>query len=505
MSVSRRNFLCNTGWLTASALGIPALSWAQDKPASKAKTTPQRIIHLVSDGTSWGTITCGDYLSRVLRGRGLAWLQLTQHPEAAIALMNMRSLNSPVTDSAAASSSWGSGSRVVNGTLNVLPTGKELTPLYDLFKDAGWKRGLVTTTEITHATPAGFSTRCPKREDAESIAAQYLKNNVDVLLGGGARYFKAQHRKDKQDLLQEYRNHGYTVCENAAELEAASLSNKWLGVFAPYHLPFTVDHLQNETDRKNVPPLAIMTQHALAHLGRSEHFILQVEGGRVDHGAHANDAAATLRDLIAFDEAVEVCLNYQKKNPETLIVVTVDHGTANLGLNGMGSNYKESGALFTNLAKVKTSFSELSKKLGDTPTPAIIQAALAETMEIKVSDKRAALLASFYEKKGQTLFDSMNSPSQQMGQLLANYTGIGWTSGSHTADFVPLTAIGPGAELFRGHIQNTDVFCHYTDMAGIDFRNPSSPIISGIMPDSGTGLELAEECIPSIETVPHWV
>lgn len=478
MLTSRRSFLKQAG-LTAAlgSLAVPARSGQATAAGSARGAVPRHIIHLVADGTSSGTLTVADYFSRLVRGNGLRWLELHQRADTAYALVNMRSLNSVVTDSAAASTSWGSGSRVKNGSLNILPDGRELRPLYRLLAEAGWKRGLVTTTEITHATPAGFAANA-LRENAEAIAEQYLERRVEVLLGGGSKFFVPGKRKDKRDLLADYRRAGYAVAEKKSELASAPLDRPWLGIFAESHLPFTIDHQADAKQRERVPTLAEMTRRALAKLGREDRFILQVEGGRVDHAAHANDIAAAVHDLLAFDEAIEVCLDFQRREPDTLLVITTDHGTANAGLNSSGgSGDAAKPPAFHHLRHARASFAEMARRLGDNHTPGQLQKVIREATGYKVPDAKAALLASFFDKKGWTLYDAMNSASLQLGQLLGNYYGVGWTSGEHTADFVPLIALGPGAERFRGFLQNTEVFRHYVALAGIDFRNPEVPLL----------------------------
>jgi alkaline phosphatase len=478
MLTSRRHFLRQAGLGTtlAAVSGTPLRAAAPARANPPADGIPRHIIHLVADGTSSGTLTVGDYFSRLVRGHGLRWLELYQRPDTIQALVNMRSLNSVVTDSAAASTSWGSGSRVKNGVLNILPDGRELRPVCPLFAQAGWKRGLVTTTEITHATPAGFVANA-KRDNAESIAVQYLDRNIEVLLGGGGKFFAANQRKDKRDLLAAYRAAGYTVATNAAELAAAPLSPRLLGVFSEGHLPYTLDHQADAKLRARVPTLADMTRRALRKLGREDRFILQVEGGRVDHAAHANDIAAAAHELLAFDDALAACLEFQQREPETLLVITTDHGTANAGLNSSGGGYSVTPPPFTNLRLARASFSEIARRLGSDPAPGRIQRLVQEATGYKVPDAKAVFLASFFAKKGWALYDAMNSPAVQLGQLLGNHYGVGWTSGEHTADYVPLIACGPGAARFRGFLQNTDVFRHYVALAGIDYRNPEAPLM----------------------------
>jgi alkaline phosphatase len=497
MRVNRRSFFHRSGLVAvAGAVGAPAVLRAADRVSFKPGDRPRHIIHLVADGMSPATLTCADHLSAHVRQRGLTWLQLTQRPGAANGLMNVRSLNSLVTDSAAASSAWGSGSRVVNGAVNVLPDGRKLRTLCDLFGEAGWKRGLVTTVEVTHATPAGFAASVTSRGTPEDIAVQYYEQRIEVLLGGGRKFFDPAVRKDTRDLRGDFQKAGYAVFEDRAALLAAPSDPPWLGTFDRSHLPFTVDHQRDAKLQAAVPTLAEMTTAALRRLEREPHFLLQVEGGRVDQAAHLNDAAGAFFDQIAFDEAIDVCLEFQRRQPDTLVVVTTDHATGNPGLNGAGQNYNQSVPLLHNVSKVRRSFAEMIKQITgvvdfegeaykDAAQSSVRQANAEQVCEIifaatdyKPSARRAAKLCEFFAKKGDALYDLMNSGTAQLGQLLGNHLGVGWTSLNHTSDYVPLVAVGPGAERFHGFIQNTDVFRHYTQLAGIDFKNPELPLMA---------------------------
>ena len=510
MSLNRRRFFTRTGLLAAASTAAPAAVHAAEPGNARAGQKPRHIIHLVADGMAMATLSMADHLSRAVRGRGLSWMNLYNRPGTVPAYMDVRSLNSVVTDSSASACAWGSGSRIVNGTVNILPDGTILTPLYTLFGQQGWKRALVTTTEITHATPSGFAASGLKREAAESIAVQYMERGVEVLLGGGQKYFDSAKRKDKRALLPDYQAAGYQVFKTAKEFAAAKNEGKWLGIFANSHLPFTVDWNHDAKHRETVPHLAELTRKALAKLENENHFIMQVEGGRVDHGAHMCDAVAALYDQIAFDEALDVCLDFQKRHPDTLLVITTDHPTGNPGLSGIGLNYGFSSALFTNVQRVKQSFSEIFKRLNvpgpdslplpfGTPVPrivddpAVIASVIHEATDYRVPPEKAAAFAPFLVRKGKAQFTVMNSNVAQLGQLMANHLGIGWTGTAHCSDFVPLVATGPGAERFGGFILNTDVFRHYTELAGIDFKNPSVPIKEDLKVGPDLDLELQRE------------
>lgn len=516
--INRRGFLSGASTLAAaSTIAFPNISRDADKAIStKPGQKPRRIIHMVSDGMSAGTLTCADHLSQIVRGKATTWMNLYNHPAARTGLMNMRSLNSLVTDSSAASSSWGSGVRIINGVVNQAGDGTRLKHLYELLGDARWVRGLVTTTEITHATPAGFASSTSSRDKATEIASQYLKGKVDVLLGGGSKYFDKDYRLDKRDLRQEFRDAGYAVMDKPAELATAPTNKRWLGLFAKSHLPFTVDHVHDPKLLSNVPTLATMTAAALRRLEGESRFILQVEGGRVDHGCHNNDAAAALYDQIAFDEAIDVAIEYQKRDPETLILITTDHGNGNLALNGTGDAYGQSTWQFRNLRDIKQSFAvmmkplkrqieepefekdeaaekkkedaksaaqkdreKIEKKIKEenvaTPTE-IIQIVEAGT-GYKMPYRKAELLRLCLMNTSEAIYDMRKSDVCALGDVMANYHAVGFTGSAHTADYVPVLALGPGSEHFHGYIQNTDIFGRYLSFAGIDFRNPQEPLI----------------------------
>lgn len=498
MSLTRREFVFRSPSAVAAAVVTPVATMGVMGAAAPRGGRPKRIIHLVADGTSLATLSIADHFSRLVRLRPLVWTEFYRRAGSACGLVDMRSLNSLVTDSAAASSSWGSGSRVKNGVLNVLPDGRNLRTLAELFGDAGWARGMVTTTEITHATPAGFAINMDDRGSGPAIAVQYLERQIEVLLGGGGDHFAADKRSDKRDLKRDYTERGYQVVETKAALGQVASTGRLLGVFAAGHLPLTVDHQSQAAVRETVPTLAEMARVALRRLERQGRFLLQVEGGRVDHAAHASDAASAVYDVLAFDDALQECLEFQQRHPETLLVVTTDHGTGNPGLNGVGTSYGKTPALLANLRNAKKSFSELyqdlkraggksavgERVLSDGKTKrdvlrvdeAVLVRCVGEATGYELPAGKATWLARHLAGDVEALFDPMNSPSALLGQVLANYYGVGWTGTAHTSDYVPLVASGPGAERFRGYLKNTDVFANYLDLAGIRYRNPQLPL-----------------------------
>lgn len=483
--MNRRRFLAATSGLTAltgAGHAVPLPTTRPINPKAAEADSARNIVHLVADGMSWGTLTCADHLSWQLRERGLTWLSLAHQPGTVMATVDMRSLNSLVTDSSAAASTWGCGARILNGGVNVNSEGEPLTMLYDLFGQQGWDRGLVTTTEITHATPAGFAANVISRGMGEQIAEDYLKHRVEVLLGGARNHFTIQNRRDRRDLLAAYRAENYALFNDRQELLQGSDQRRWLGLFASGHLPYTIDHQRSARLRRTVPTLAEMTAQALKHLGRRDRFILQVEGGRVDHACHGNDAAAAFFDMLAFDEALEVCLAFQKDHPETLIVVTTDHGNANPGLNGMGASYSRSSQSFRRIAQFQCSNGVLLSEIRKAGSLEEMADRIEDRTGYRPEEGRLQRFEPYLKNEGSALFDQRQGDAAGLGQLLANYTGVGFTGTSHTSDYVPLLAYGPQAGRFAGMYPATRVFEHYTDIAGIDHRNPQEPLMASAGP-----------------------
>jgi alkaline phosphatase len=220
-----------------------------------------------------------------------------------------------------------------------------------------------------------------------------------------------------------------------------------------------------------------MTRTALGVLssgGRG--FLLQIEGGRVDHAAHGNDAPGMLWDQLAFDDAIDVVLEFVEKNPDTLVVITTDHGNANPGLNGMGRGYGDSDACFERLAQATGSLGGIRRQLekgasplAPPPDDLVIEAVRGVT-GIEISRIEAGRLASALaydiSKKRHARFRSV------LGPVLTKYNGIGWTGTEHTSDLAISTALGPGREMFAGLRHHADAFGCLTKLAGISHTNP---------------------------------
>ncbi|MCC5829343.1 MAG: alkaline phosphatase [Phycisphaeraceae bacterium] len=439
--------------------------------ARRGRSTTRNIIFMVSDGMSMGVPTLTESLSLLVRKKKTHWTRLANLPAARQGVFNTESRNSMVTDSSAASCAWASGVRINNGVMNMLPGDHRLTPIGELVNQSGRKLGLVTTAFATHATPAGFIAVSRSRGDYPGIAAQYL-NTVDVIMGGGRPHFMPGGRHDRRDLEAEFAEAGYGVYHDRNAILRADRDKPMLGLFHESHLPYTLDQMNDRGLIASVPTLAEMSKVALERMSRHRGgFLLQIEGARIDHAAHLNDAAGILWDQIAFDDAIGVVLDFMKDRDDTLLIVTSDHGNANPGLNSMGGRWGSTNDCFQRLPGFNTSFQIMRAALAD-----------AEPDEAPAMVEKWTGLSLFDDDK-QSLIDMVrNGPPKDLnaqhrnvvgtlGQILGNYIGIQFTGVNHTSDWMPILSLGPGSERFGHYLMNTDFFTHMVELMGIDYAN----------------------------------
>lgn len=465
MNLSRRH-LIQSGVLATAAGLLPSSSKSANPKSSSAKKPVRGIIFLVSDGMSAGVLTMADQLSQQTRDRATRWSQLMTAEDAVHGLMETYSSNSLVTDSAAAASAWGGGQRIPNGHINVTDSGRELEPINATLKKAGLRTGLVTTATVTHATPAGFTANTPERNRQDDIAPQYL-DRADIILGGGTPFFDPKKRGDQRDLAADFSHAGYDVVRDRDAMLAAK-SPKLLGLFADGHLPYTVDHQNSQTLRKSVPTLAEMSRVALDRLLRDDTlFLLQIEGARIDHAAHANDIAGLLWDQIAFDDAIVAAQEAIAGLDDILLIVTSDHGNANPALNGTGARYARTNQHFAEVQKIKASHEHLLSEWrnAQSKSPDVLSKLMKNELQITPTRPEAEVLFDSLQGKEITEWSNqLNNPKGLLGQIVGNHTGTGWTGVSHTADPTVLTALGPQANRFHGLIRNDHIHQHLLDI-----------------------------------------
>lgn len=475
--LSRLEFL-KTGALSSAALGTGFLGGSTAKRTKKSSYgDAKNVIFLVVDGMSSGTMALADLVKQDQYGDKTNWVKLYESDrEYHRGLMDMASLNSTVTGSASAASSWGSGHRINNGALNWGPNDEQYKTICEIFRDAGKATGLVTTTRITHATPSGFAINMPSRQMEDEIAEQYSERDLDLLMGGGNRHFDPELRDDGKDIYSTFREKGYTIARTKEELNRATRNSPLLGIFSDHHLPYTVDHNTLSDLQRDVPTLAEMTSSALERLEKNDDgFILQIEGGRVDHAAHGNDPAGLVYDQIAFDDAIKEVMDYTDGRDDTLVIITTDHGNANPGLSGLGSGYGDSDGMLATLHDYKHSFEWMYDELGyhwsddslEGVTVNKIKELINYATNTEITTEEGIMIKRAFQGKYRSPFRNRQGPAGVISGVLANYNGVNFISTSHTADYVEIAAWGPGSDRIPTFVRNTALFDLMVDMADV--------------------------------------
>lgn len=301
--------------------------------APAAIPAPRSVILVIGDGM--GPQAIGLLLDAAEAAGGAPTALGSLIAEADRSLVRTRSADSPVTDSAASATAIATGVDTKNGRVGVDPEGKPVRTCLEDARDSGRATALVTTTRITHATPACFAAHVPERADENEIAGQLLAARVDILLGGGARHFLGG--PGGQSLPAEIAAGGYHLARSAEELAAAPRDGRILGLFAASDLPYRIDRDGGAGEPTGIPGLAAMTRAALERLDPARGFFLMVEGGRIDHAGHGNDAAALLGEMFELDETLATLREYAARHPDVALIITADHETGGVCLTYRGS------------------------------------------------------------------------------------------------------------------------------------------------------------------------
>jgi len=328
----------------------------------------------------------------------------------------------------------------------------------------GSRQSDTPTAAVHDASPAAFAVHARSRRDAQSIVDQYFDLEPEVLLGGGRDYFLPKgtgggRRNDGKDMLAAFAARGYQLVQTPAALRKAE-GRKLLGLFSDGDLDFELDR---EPERQpSTAEMAAAAIRALSENNRSG-FVLFIENESIDTAGHRNDAAALIHDLWALDDAVQVALDFQKRAPdETLVIVTGDHETGGLSVSYALRDLKSlssSNRLTPDdshlglLSGIRMSIERAAERLGRKPMPQALDKVLAEGFPgFRLDDDlRSAIL------EGRPLERNVfYIPHGALARMVSRQTGFYWGTSGHTTEPVLVGALGPGAHLFRGYMDNTD-------------------------------------------------
>ncbi len=461
---------------------IAALVAASLTPLAHAAGEAKNIIFFLGDGMGPTTITAARIYK--YKEEGLLNFEKFERTARIITYSN----NAQTTDSAPSMAAYMTGVKANNevlamtaNTTAIAPTtdatngtksvnacgsnnGSAVTTLLELAKSNGKAVGAITTTELTHATPAATYAHICHRDAQYDIAAQLvpggtgfnsaLGTGVDVLMGGGRNQFtpynastNSKGRSDNRDLLAELKAKGYTVGANKTEMNAAPLDKPYIGLYsATSHLAYDLDRQQAvaavnagtattaQADVATQPTLAEMTSKAIDILSQNHKgFFLMVEGGRIDHALHGTNAKRVMEDTIAFDDAIQAAVDKIKKTDpalsNTLIVVTADHDHT-MTFNG----YVKRGNPILDIAR------DVNGK------------------EILDANGVNATTLVFGNGPNRPATRSTLTSSAVLADSYLQETGVRLSSETHGGGDVKLLATGAGATTFKGTMDNTKVF-----------------------------------------------
>ena len=300
--------------LSALIMMLTGSSWTSLKKSTSSKNT-KNIILFIGDGMGVSHLYAGMTVSQHT-------FFLNQFPYSGFSITS--SADNYITDSAAGGTAIASGVKTNNGVIGMKP---DLTPVSSIIEIAhknGLATGVVSTSSITHATPASFVAHNAGRGNYEDIAKDFLNGTADVFIGGGEDHFRK--RADGKDLAEDLKNQGYDVVYSLTDLKKSN-SSKIAGLLAKEHMPKVSE------GRDGVLPEIV--KKAIETLSRDKDgFFLIVEGSMIDWGAHEGNIDYVTSETIDLDKAIGVALDFAKINRKTLVVVTADHETGGLSLTG---------------------------------------------------------------------------------------------------------------------------------------------------------------------------
>ena len=440
---------------TLCFLVLCVCSWA-----ATAQTVAKNVIVLFADGAASTQWELGRLATRELKNASFLATDVVMR-EGTLGLMANRPLGVLVTDSAAAATAMSIGQRTANEMIGMLPNGERPETLMKAARAAGKRIGLVTTAAVHDASPAAMSVHARNRRNAQQIVDQYLALEPEVLLGGGRDYFLPKgepggRRDDGKSVVAAFQAKGYAYARTAGELQQVDRP-RVLGLFADGDMGYEIDRVSGE------PTTAQMATAALRALRDAPNgFVLFVENENVDTAGHRNDIAALIRALWAFDEAVKVALDFQQRYPDTLIIVTGDHETGglsitnaqtDLGAQSASTRFYAAVSHFELVSRITGSLDAAVRALGARPDDAAIDRVLARFFPgFRMDDDLRAAL-----REGRMLERNFGYTSHSvLSRMVSRQTGIYWGTTGHTTEPPVVAALGPGAERFRGYMDNTE-------------------------------------------------
>lgn len=456
------------------SLLVPAVLAA----AAYCAEAPRYIFYFIGDGMGMSHVMAAQAYNRTVRHQDSPILML-QFPVAS--MCTTHSASSPVTDSAAAGTALATGSKTSNGMLGMNADSVPVQSIAKDLHDRGYGVALVTSVPPDDATPGAFYAHVPSRSMYYEIGKQFATSGYDFLAGSTLRGLKDKEKRDT-DLLEVLADNDIVVAHGTEEL--SGLPKGRVILLNPremdYHqIHFTIDSVAGAM---RLPDMTAAALERMRVNGR-DRFFMMVEGGNIDYGGHANDGGAIIKEVLNFNEALLHAYEFYLEHPdETLIVVTADHETGGFGLGNNTVGYDLHLGYIDSQRISKDMFTEycrdiaasgrayeweemrdyIREKLGFWDTVPVTEA----------QESRLVELFDQYFKKSErelskTEYNSFDKLTEEVFRIMDSRTGLGFTTNTHTGTFVPVFAIGVGAEEFIGVSDNTDLPAKLRKIVGI--------------------------------------
>ncbi len=305
-------FLLMINFLLTNACNNTVQKTARVMPEGQA---PKNIILLIGDGMGLTQVSTSFYFNDK-KSNFLRFKEIGLHQNTPV--------GAKITDSAAGATAFSAGVKSYNGAIGVDKDTQAVETILEILSQKGLSTGVVSTSSITHATPASFYAHVRSRRMQEQIARELMDSDVDFFAGGGIKFFNK--RKDGEDLIKGLELKGFTV-------DTAKLAKKGMSINKKYAFLLGQDYMPKmENGRGDFLPKA--TNLALDHLSQNpKGFFLMVEGSQIDWGGHANDANYIIEEMKDFDKVIGEALDFAEKDGNTLVVVTADHETGGFALS----------------------------------------------------------------------------------------------------------------------------------------------------------------------------
>ncbi len=467
--------------------------------------TAKNVILIIGDGMALPTRTAARIVSKNLtEGKFNGLLEMDDMDQ--VTLVTTSGLNSLVTDSANSASAYATGHKTSNNAMGIYTfdpnvpdqVGAKVENIIELAKKAGKSTGLVTTSEITDATPSAMFVHILKRSNMQDITEQMFNSTQrpDVIMGGGAQWFWPQSvtgskRTDERDLIADFEAEGYTFVGNAEELAAVDAANTdaLLGLFHNSTMNVYIDKAieKNPDVLKNYPDqpmLYDMAQTAIDILSKNENgFFLMIEGASIDKQEHAMEWERAVWDTIEMDKAVGLAKQYADEHGDTLVIVVADHshsvsvyGTVDYSKSGRNAVRTYEKAEFpTYVDHDGDGFPDSGEDAdGDGKFDQVVATDIAIAWgwgnhpdyveDFKYSSKPGSPATSIDGVAVANFEGASNG-----GVFITGNLPVGDTQEVHSADDIPLTAYGVGSEYFdKAIIDNTEVFFGMINALGLD-------------------------------------